>query len=124
MPLRQSTPVRRDNRSTSDSPGKSLSRQRGCNYHSAFSTSGTNRDLLHCLAGVASVSCIIVAKNRFMTDRIDPFDEGCRAASEGIPAEANPYPKEAAESVLWKDGHESVASAIEASQSEGDCFAS
>ena len=59
-----------------------------------------------------------------MTNRRNSFDEGCRAASEGIPAEANPYPKEADENVLWKDGHESVASAIEANQSEGDCFSS
>ena len=36
----------------------------------------------------------------------DPFDEGCRAAAEGIPAEANPYPAGSGKYALWQDGHE------------------
>lgn len=48
----------------------------------------------------------------------DPFEEGQRAARENIPAEANPYPDGGAEHALWASGHERVASAMEAGESE------
>jgi hypothetical protein len=53
-----------------------------------------------------------------MTDR-DPFEEGERAAREDIPAEANPYHDGSDEHALWAAGHEKVAGAREARQSEG-----
>ncbi|MCP3388724.1 hypothetical protein NLM27_08010 [Bradyrhizobium sp. CCGB12] len=53
-----------------------------------------------------------------MTDR-DPFAEGERAARESIPAEANPYSNGRDEHALWAAGHEKVAGAIEARESEG-----
>ena len=49
----------------------------------------------------------------------DPTDEGERAAREGIPAEANPYQDGSQEHALWSAGHERVAGAVEASESEG-----
>ena len=49
----------------------------------------------------------------------DPTDEGERAAREGIPAEANPYQDGSQEYALWSAGHERVAGAVEASESEG-----
>jgi hypothetical protein len=48
----------------------------------------------------------------------DPFDEGCRAAAEGIPAEANPYPPGSDKAALWQDGHEVGAQALESGQTE------
>jgi hypothetical protein len=48
----------------------------------------------------------------------DPFDEGCRAAAEGIPAEANPYQPGSDKNALWHDGHEIGAQARESGQSE------
>jgi hypothetical protein len=48
----------------------------------------------------------------------DPFDEGCRAATEGIPAEANPYPDGSDKHALWQDGHEVGAQALESGQTE------
>jgi hypothetical protein len=48
----------------------------------------------------------------------DPFDEGCRAAAEGIPAEANPYPAGSDKYALWQDGHEVGAQALESGQTE------
>ncbi|QIP01352.1 hypothetical protein [Bradyrhizobium symbiodeficiens] len=53
-----------------------------------------------------------------MTDR-DPFAEGERAARQNIPAEANPYSDGSDEYALWSAGHEKIASAMEASESEG-----
>ncbi|MGY4429049.1 hypothetical protein ACVWWO_001526 [Bradyrhizobium sp. F1.13.1] len=53
-----------------------------------------------------------------MTDR-DSFAEGERAARENIPAEANPYSDGSDEHALWAAGHERVAGAIEARESEG-----
>ena len=50
--------------------------------------------------------------------KADPFDEGCRAAAEGIPAEANPYPAGSDKHALWQDGHEVGAQALESGQSE------
>lgn len=52
-----------------------------------------------------------------MTDKI--YAEGRRAATEDIPADANPYEDGTAEHAQWAEGHESIASAVEASQSEG-----
>lgn len=52
-----------------------------------------------------------------MTDR-DPFAEGERAASENIPAGANPYQDGSDEHALWAAGHEKVAGAIKARKSE------
>ena len=48
-----------------------------------------------------------------------PYDKGRRAAAEDIPADANPYEQGSAEYDKWAEGHRSVASAVEASQSEG-----
>ncbi|WP_199198540.1 hypothetical protein [Bradyrhizobium sp. MOS002] len=53
-----------------------------------------------------------------MNDR-DAFAEGERAAHKNIPAEANPYQNGSDEHALWSAGHEKVASAIEARESEG-----
>jgi hypothetical protein len=52
-----------------------------------------------------------------MADR-DPFEEGERAAREGIPAEANPYQDGSEEHALWAAGHEKVAGAAEAGEGE------
>lgn len=49
----------------------------------------------------------------------DPFVEGERAASENIPAEGNPYSEGTEDFALWSAGHERVATAVEASESEG-----
>ena len=49
----------------------------------------------------------------------DPHAEGERAARENLPAEANPYQDGTEEYALWSAGHERVAGAIEASESEG-----
>jgi hypothetical protein len=48
----------------------------------------------------------------------DPFDEGCRAAAEGIPAVSNPYPAGSDKRALWQDGHEVGAQALESGQTE------
>ena len=48
----------------------------------------------------------------------DPFEEGGRAARELIPADANPYPQGTEDHALWAEGHEQVASAVEAGESE------
>ncbi|WP_271671015.1 hypothetical protein [Bradyrhizobium sp. CCBAU 51627] len=53
-----------------------------------------------------------------MMDR-DPFADGERAARENIPPEANPYPEGSNEHALWAAGHEKVAGAGEARESEG-----
>jgi hypothetical protein len=49
----------------------------------------------------------------------DPFEEGQRAARKNIPAEANPYQDGSEEHSLWSAGHEQVAGAAEANESEG-----
>jgi len=49
----------------------------------------------------------------------DPFTRGERAARESIPAEANPYQDGSEEHALWAAGHDRVATAIEAGESEG-----
>jgi len=49
----------------------------------------------------------------------DPFEQGQRAARDYIPAEANPYQDGSAPFTQWAEGHRSVATAIEAGESEG-----
>jgi hypothetical protein len=55
---------------------------------------------------------------RDTTTEADPFDKGTRAAAEGIPAEANPYPNGTDKHALWADGHEAGAQALESGQTE------
>jgi len=38
----------------------------------------------------------------------DPFEEGVIAATDGMPASANPYPGDSSESVSWERGYHSV----------------
>ena len=54
-----------------------------------------------------------------MTTDPDPFEEGQRAAGMNIPAEANPYQDGTEQHSLWAAGHERVAGANEAAESEG-----
>jgi len=54
-----------------------------------------------------------------MTTDPDPFEQGQRAARMKIPAEANPYQDGTEQHSLWAAGHEKVAGAKEASESEG-----
>jgi hypothetical protein len=54
-----------------------------------------------------------------MTTDPDPFEQGQSAARKNIPAEANPYQEGSQQHALWADGHERVASAVEAGESEG-----
>jgi hypothetical protein len=49
----------------------------------------------------------------------DPFEEGRRAAGKLIPAAANPYEDGTDDHARWAEGHEQVASALEAGESEG-----
>ncbi len=58
-----------------------------------------------------------------MTTDPDPYDQGRRAARENIPAEANPYQDGPEQHSLLATGHEQIAGAIEASESEGNCNA-
>ena len=55
-----------------------------------------------------------------MTTDPDPFEQGQRAARENIPAEANPYQDGTEQHSLWATGHEQIAGAIQASESEGN----
>ena len=48
-----------------------------------------------------------------------PVEQGQRAAREGIPAGANPYQDGSEQHALWAAGHEQIAGAVEASESEG-----
>jgi hypothetical protein len=52
-----------------------------------------------------------------MTTDPDPFEQGQRAARKNIPA--NPYRDGSEEHSLWAAGHERVAGAAEANESEG-----
>ena len=54
-----------------------------------------------------------------MTGDPDPFERGQRAARENIPADGNPYQDGSQEHALWAAGHEQVAGAAEAGESEG-----
>jgi hypothetical protein len=56
---------------------------------------------------------------RIMTADSDPYEQGQRAAREHIPAEGNPYQDGSQEHSLWAAGHEEVAGAAEADESEG-----
>ena len=58
-------------------------------------------------------------KGASMNSDPDPFEQGERAARENIPAEANPYQDGSEQHALWAAGHEKVASAREANESEG-----
>jgi hypothetical protein len=58
-------------------------------------------------------------KGSLMTTDPDPFEQGQRAAREGIPAQANPYQDGSEQHALWAAGHEQVAGVIEANESEG-----
>ena len=49
----------------------------------------------------------------------DPFELGRRAARQNIPAEGNPFQDGSEQHSLWAAGHEQVATAIEAGESEG-----
>lgn len=49
----------------------------------------------------------------------DPFEQGQRAARENIPAQANPYQHGSEQHALWAAGHNKIAGAREANQSEG-----
>jgi len=49
----------------------------------------------------------------------DPFEQGKRAASEGIPVKANPFTAGTGDFSLWNDGHELVAGESEAGEREG-----
>jgi hypothetical protein len=53
-----------------------------------------------------------------MTTETDPFEEGQRAARQNIPAEAKPDRDGTDEHSLWAAGHESIAGAAEANESE------
>ena len=53
-----------------------------------------------------------------MTTDPDPFEQGQQAARENVPAEANPYADGSEQHALWAAGHEQVASATEANESE------
>jgi hypothetical protein len=48
----------------------------------------------------------------------DPFEQGERAARQNIPAEANPYQDGSEQHSLWAAGHEKIAGAREAGESE------
>ena len=75
--------------------------------------------------GLASKDCIQgtceiepVEENQIMTTDPDPFEAGQSAARKNIPAEANPYRDGSEEHSLWAAGHEQVAGAAEADESE------
>ncbi len=53
-----------------------------------------------------------------MTSDPDLFEEGQHVARKSIPAEANPYRDGSEEHSLWAAGHESIAGAAEANESE------
>ena len=58
-------------------------------------------------------------KGAIMNSDPDPFEQGQRAARQNIPAEANPYRDGSEQHALWAAGHEKVAGAREANESEG-----
>ena len=58
-------------------------------------------------------------KGSSMNSDPDPFEQGERAARQNIPAEANPYQDGSEQHALWAAGHEKVAGAREANESEG-----
>ena len=48
----------------------------------------------------------------------DPFEQGERAARQNIPVGANPYQDGSEQHSLWAGGHEKIAGAREANESE------
>ena len=57
-------------------------------------------------------------KGSIMNADPDPFEQGERAARQNIPAEANPYQDGSEQHSLWAAGHEKIAGAREANESE------
>lgn len=53
-----------------------------------------------------------------MTADPDPFEQGQHAARDNIPAKGNPYQDGTEQHALWAAGHEQVAGAAKASESE------
>ena len=58
-------------------------------------------------------------ENNIMTPDPDPFEQGERAAREGIPAEANPYQDGSEQHALWAAGHEKRRRRDRVERSEG-----
>ena len=54
-----------------------------------------------------------------MNSAPDPLEQGQPASGQNIPAEANPYRDGSKAHALWAAGHEKVAGAREANESEG-----
>lgn len=54
-----------------------------------------------------------------MGNATNPYEAGMRAAAENIPAEANPFAKGTEDYQQWRAGHDVVATAEEAGESEG-----
>ncbi len=50
----------------------------------------------------------------------DPFEEGVVAATDGMPASANPYPGDTSESASWNRGYHSVMDLREDSEQVTD----
>jgi hypothetical protein len=53
-----------------------------------------------------------------MTPDPDPFEEGQTAASNNLPAGANPYQDGSEQHALWAAGHEQVAGEAEPDEAE------
>ncbi|WP_409193015.1 hypothetical protein [Bradyrhizobium sp. RDM4] len=71
------------------------------------------------LKQAASHSASRSQKGKITVTNRDPFAEGESAARDNIPAEAIPYQDGSDEHALWAAGHEKIASAREARESEG-----
>ena len=69
-------------------------------------------------AATPKIDKIESRENNIMTPDPDPFEQGARAAREGIPAEAKPYQDGSEQHALWSAGQK-VAGAIESNESEG-----
>ena len=79
------------------------------------------KDALRKSAGLPKAATSKTIENRkgaIMNPDPDPFDQGARAARQNIPAEANPYQDGSEQHALWAAGHEKVAGAREANESE------
>ena len=77
------------------------------------------RDALRKSAGISKAATPKNRKGASMNSDPDPFEQGQRAARQNIPAEANPYRDGSEQHALWAAGHEKVAGAREANESEG-----
>jgi hypothetical protein len=62
---------------------------------------------------------VVLDRKQIMSTDPDPYEQGQRAARENIPAAGNPYQDGSQEHSLWAAGHEEVAGAAEADESEG-----